>query len=84
MYSLNLKRSPATLAVIAGVLAIAGPAAAGTAVSEPVDGPSSQAHSPAPPEPSAGGHPSQGAATVGGGIGTEPRTYRSPTPDLLA
>ena len=68
MYSVNLKRSSVTIALIAG-LAVAGPAGAGT-----------QAHSPAPPELSAGGHPSQGAATVGGGTQTKPEAYRSPTP----
>lgn len=30
---------------------------------------------------SSGGHPSQGAPTVGGGTKTRPRVYRSPTPD---
>jgi hypothetical protein len=80
MFSINLKRPTMTLALIAG-LAIAGPAGAGAAVAHAGELPSSQAHTPAPPEPSAGGHPSQGAATVGGGTKTEPEAYRSPTPD---
>jgi hypothetical protein len=81
MFSIDLKRSPVTLALIAG-LAIAGVAGAGTAVANAGDLPSSQAHTPAPPELSAGGHPSQGAATVGGGTKTEPEAYRSPTLDF--
>ena len=65
MLTINLKRPRLTFAVALGVLAIAGPASAGTGAGDP---PSSAAHAPVSLTPSSGGHPSQGAPTVGGGI----------------
>jgi hypothetical protein len=82
MFSINLKRPLLTLTVTAGLLAIAGPASVGTAVGNPENLPASQAHWLAPPKPSSGGHPSQGAPTVGGGTKSKPERYRSPTAAL--
>jgi hypothetical protein len=82
MFGINLKRPLLTLTVTAGLLAIAGPASVDTAVGNPESLPGSQAHWLAPPTPSSGGHPSQGAPTVGGGITSKPERYRSPTPAL--
>ena len=79
MLTINLKRPRLTLAVALGVLAIAGPASAGTGAGDP---PSSAAHAPVSLAPSLGGHPSQGAPTVGGGTNTDPEPYLSPTPGV--
>ena len=80
MFGINLKSPLTALTVTAGLLAIAGPASVGTAVGNPEKLPASQAHWLAPPKASSGGHPSQGAPTVGGGIRSKPERYRSPTP----
>ena len=82
MFRISFKRPLITVAVSAGLLTAAGPASAGTAVGSPEDLPSGQAHSPAAPKPSSGGHPSQGAPTVGGGTTTKTEPYESPTPSL--
>ncbi len=79
MLTINLKRPRLTLAVALGLLAIAGPAGAGTGAGDP---PSRAAHAPVSLTASSGGHPSQGAPTVGGGITSEPAPYVSPTPGI--
>jgi hypothetical protein len=82
MLTINLKRPRLTLAVGLGLLAIAGPAGAGTGAGNPGDPPPSPPHAPVSLTPSAGGHPSQGAPTVGGGTTTDPEPYLSPTPAI--
>jgi hypothetical protein len=79
MFGINLKRPLLTLTVTAGPLVTAGPASVGTAVGNPESLPASQAHWLASPRPSSGGHPSQGAPTVGGGTKSKPERYRFPT-----
>ena len=84
MLTCKLKNPRLTLAVAVGLLAIAGPAGAGAVSGEPADTSSSQAHAPLAPTPSSGGHPSQGAPTVGGATKTAPEAYLSPTAASLA
>lgn len=84
MLTINLKNPRLTLAVAVGLLAIAGPAGAGPVSGAPADTSSIQAHAPVSPTPSSGGHPSQGAPTVGGATKTEPEPYMSPTAAITA
>lgn len=80
MFGPNRKRSLLTLALTAGLLGVAGPAGVGAAAGNEEAPASRQAHAPVSPQPSPGGHPSQGAPTVGGGITSKPEAYESPTP----
>ncbi len=82
MLTINHKHSRLTLAVAVGLLAVPGLAGPGPVAGKPADTSSSQAHAPVSPAPSAGGHPSQGVATVGGG--TEPEPCLSPTAGVTA